>query len=110
MARDFPPVDVDHDAEAAEQARIAQQVPAEENQPAVSESSVAGETADQPDAAAAADADDIVTVKLVSGAEVDGEPVEHLRIAGVEVTPEGTEVTRATALLLADYPDVEVSD
>lgn len=103
----------DHDDEAAEQAKIASQVVEDEPQDeqpkeVVSEAKVAGETADPADAAAAEDADDIVTVQLVDGAEVAGEPVTHCRIAGVVVEPEGTEVPRSVALLLAEDSNVEI--
>jgi hypothetical protein len=82
----------DHDAEVRNQAEIAAEVEASDA-PVQSEANVAGETADQPDGQATPDADDIVEVRLVDGAEVDGEPVVEASIAGVVLKPgEATEV------------------
>jgi hypothetical protein len=98
----------DHDAEVRNQAEIAAEVEASDA-PVQSEANVAGETADQPDGQATPDADDIVEVRLVDGAEVDGEPVVEASIAGVVLKPgEATEVPRSLALAVATEDNAEI--
>jgi hypothetical protein len=102
MMRGMPAYD--YDSEAAQQQEIAENIrPEDRDDNVLSEDSVGGETADQPDAASI-DTDDIVKVKLVDDADVN-----YIRIAGVRVEPgEAAEVTRATALLLDSHDKVEV--
>jgi hypothetical protein len=95
---------VDHDAEAAEQAHIASEV----EQP-----QVAGETADQPEAPAAAAPEDeaVVTVSLAADAQAsNGEPLVELSVAGVVLTPGASEeVPRSLASVFEADDRVEVS-
>lgn len=99
--------DADHEAEVRKQADIEANIVSDQDEP-----KVAGETAEQPDAAAAPEDQATVTVSLASDAKAaNGEPLVELSVAGIVLEPGSEqEVPASVAAVFEDDDRVEVSD
>jgi D-lyxose ketol-isomerase len=105
---------IDHDAEAAQQAEVTDQVV--EEQPQVEPEEPADvqpvDETDAPVDGAVYDADDIVEVSLPADAVgLDGQELVAVVTAGVELKPgDSVEVTRSVALAVAEDERVTVTE